>query len=250
MSDMIALLLPFVLVLTRLSAFMIILPVFGWPSLPVRIKVSIVFITSLFICGVTSIGPIPSQVKDFQAIITLINEAIFGAALGITISILFQAVKVAAGIIEQQIGLTSAEIFDPFTGDSGQPLGSLLEIIFLLMFLAANGHHAFLRIIHRSYKILPAGSPIDIAGITEAVIRSGAEMFTAALQISGPILAAFLVILCLFAVFARIVPEMNILFISMPVRVGVGMILVTLFLPFLETFVSKFAEIIVELLPI
>ncbi len=250
MGDMIATLLPFVLVLTRLSAFMVILPIFGWPSLPVRIKVSVIFITSLFICGFAPIDSLPAEIQDIQALMMLINEAVFGAALGITISILFQAVKVGAGIIEQQMGLTSSQIFDPFTGDSGQPLGSLLEIIFLLMFLAVNGHHAFLRIIHRSYKILPAGTPMDITSMTEAIIRSGTEMFTAALQISGPILACFLVVLCLFAIFARIVPEMNILFISMPVRVAIGMVLVTLFLPFLESFVSKFAELLIVLLPI
>ncbi|MHC4842482.1 MAG: flagellar biosynthetic protein FliR, partial [Planctomycetota bacterium] len=40
---MIEKLLAFGLVLTRVSAFLLILPIFGWKSIPVRIKVAITF---------------------------------------------------------------------------------------------------------------------------------------------------------------------------------------------------------------
>ncbi|MCK5000696.1 MAG: flagellar biosynthetic protein FliR, partial [Anaerohalosphaera sp.] len=214
MDYMIEKLLTFVLVLTRISAFFMILPVFGWPAIPVRIKSAMVIIVSIFICMTSPVFTPDGQISELKAALMLINEAVFGAALGITIGILFQAVKVAAYIIEQQIGLTMSEILDPLTGTSSQPLSSLLEMIFIILFLAANGHHAFLLLINKSYEILPAGAFADPAILAEAVIKSGSEMFVAALRLSGPILAVFLVVLALLAILSRIVPEMNILFIS------------------------------------
>jgi flagellar biosynthesis protein FliR len=41
-------LLGFVMVLTRISAFVLILPVFGWKSIPVRIKVALTVLLAIF----------------------------------------------------------------------------------------------------------------------------------------------------------------------------------------------------------
>jgi len=63
-------------------------------------------------------------------------------------------------------------------------------------------------------------------------------------------LAVFLLLLVVLAVFARIMPDMNILFISMPLRVGLGLLMVGMFLPFINEFVAEFADWMGKLLPI
>jgi len=51
-------------------------------------------------------------------------------------------------------------------------------------------------------------------------------------------------------VFARMVPEMNILFISFPLRVGLGLLMVAMFMPFISSFVGEFAKLMEKLLPL
>ena len=63
-------------------------------------------------------------------------------------------------------------------------------------------------------------------------------------------LAAFLLLLVVLAVFARIMPDMNILFISMPLRVGLGLLMAGIFLPFINGFISEFTEWMGKLLPL
>ena len=75
-------------------------------------------------------------------------------------------------------------------------------------------------------------------------------MFVACLRLAAPMLAAFLLLLVVLAVFARIMPDMNILFISMPLRVGMGLLMASMFLPFINEFVSEFADWMGKLLPI
>jgi flagellar biosynthetic protein FliR len=72
----------------------------------------------------------------------------------------------------------------------------------------------------------------------------------AGLKMAAPILAAFLLLMVVLAVLARMVPEMNILFISLPLRVGLGLLMVVAFLPFINTFVGEFADLMGKLLPV
>ena len=247
---MIEKLLGFVMVLTRISAFFMILPVFGWKSIPLRIKVATALLTSIFFSLITAF-PIDSRgVCGLEAVLLLSNEAIYGLALGLVVTVIFSTVKLSGRIVERQMGLAMAQVIDPLTGERSQPLGSLLEMVFIILFLAANGHHLFLLMISRSYEAFPPGSIPTIPVLAGGVVQAGSTMLIAGLRLAAPMLAAFLILMVVLAVFARIVPEMNILFISLPLRVGLGLLMAGIFVPFINGFVSEFADWMGKLLPL
>ena len=239
-----------VLVMTRLSAFFLILPVFGWTVVPIRIKAAMVILVSAFFSIIVPFNINPSQVTLPEAILFIFNEAVYGLALGLISTCLFSAVKIGGRIVEHQIGMSMAEILDPLTGESTQPLSSFLEMIFILLFLCANGHHLFLMVILQSYHAFPVGTMPTIGILTSGIIKAGSAMLIAGLKLSAPILAAFLILMVILAIFARVVPEMNILFISLPVRVGLGLFMMAIFIPFISAYVTEFTELMSKLLPI
>ncbi len=242
-------LLGFALILTRISAFLLVLPVFSWQVVPVRLKAALAIFLSLFFYTVTPRAT-PPEVSVLAAIILLAGEAAYGLALGLIVMLLFSAVQTSARIIEQQMGLTMAEIVDPMTGEEASPLSSLLETIFILLFLSANGHHLFLLILSRSYEAFPPGTVPTIGVLTGGVIETGSALLIACLRLAAPMLAAFLILMVALALLSRLVPEMNILFVSMPVQVALGMFLAAVFLPFLGGFVSEMATWMARLLPL
>ena len=75
-------------------------------------------------------------------------------------------------------------------------------------------------------------------------------MLMAGLRLAAPMLAAFLLLLIVLGVFARIMPEMDVLFISMPLRVGMGLLMAGMFFPFLNQFIGEFSDWMEKLLPI
>jgi len=250
MALMIEKLLGFVMVLTRISAFFLVIPVFGWQSIPIRIKVAMTVMLAIFFSMIIPVPVVAGRVSNAEAVLLLANEATYGLALGLVAAIVFAAVKLSGRIIERQMGLAMAEILDPLTGERAQPLGSLLEMIFIMLFLSANGHHLFLLIISRSYQSFPAGSIPTIPVLTEGIIQAGSTMLIHGLKLAAPILAAFMLLMVVLAVLARMVPEMNILFISLPLRVGLGLLMVAIFLPFISSFVGEFAQLMGKLLPL
>jgi len=251
-------LLDFAMVLTRISAFFLVLPVFGWKSIPVRIKVALVILLSIFFCLAAPFAirsdawaqRSGQQISILEVILLLSNEAIYGLAMGIVAVCLFATVKFCGRIAERQMGLAMAQILDPLTGETGQPLAMLMEMIFVLAFLSANGHHLFLLAVSRSYEAFPAGSIPTISMMIGGIVKAGSTLLMAGLRLAAPMLAAFLLLMVVLAVLARIAPETNILFISLPLRVGLGLMLAALFIPFVNGFVSEFADLMGKLMPL
>ncbi|OHB57848.1 MAG: hypothetical protein A2173_07145 [Planctomycetes bacterium RBG_13_44_8b] len=248
-------LLGFIMVLTRLSAFFMLIPVFGWKTIPTSVKIAMTMLLAIFFSNKTALA-IPVRAGNngqfsFAEVIFLIsNEATYGLALGLVVVIIFSVIKFSGSIIESQMGLSMVEIFDPLTNEETELLSSLLEMIFIIMFLSANGHHLFLMIISRSFDVFPAGSIPTISVLTEGVMKAGSAMFLAGLRLAAPMLAAFLLLLIVLAILSRIVPEMDILFISLPLRIGLGLLMAAIFLPFISGFVSEFADWMGKLLPL
>ncbi len=250
MELMITKLLGFVLVLTRMSAFFLVVPVFSWKTIPVRIKIAIVLLLSVFFSVSVPSAVNSEETSSLEAILLISNEAIYGFALGLVVVFIFSAVKLSGRIIERQMGLAMAQVLDPLTGERVQPLGVLIELIFILLFLSANGHHLFLLIMSRSYETFPAGSIPTVPLLVGGTVKAGSTMLVACLRLAAPMLAAFLLLLVVLAVFARIMPDMNILFISMPLRVGLGLLMMGMFFPFINQFVAEFSDLIGKLLPL
>jgi len=243
-------LLGFALVLTRISSFLLVLPVFGSKAIPVQIRAAVAVFLSLFFCTTTPLGVDPAEISTMKAIVLLAGEAVYGLALGLIVVLLFSVVQLSGHIIEQQMGLTMAEIINPLSDEVVGPLASLLEMIFLLLFLSANGHHLFLLILSKSYSSFPAGTVPTLGLLVGGVIETGSAMFVACLRLAAPMLAAFLILMVALALLARLIPEMDVFFIGMPVQAALGLFLAAAFLPFVGGFVTEMADWMAKLLPL
>lgn len=250
MEPMIEKLLGFVMVLTRISAFFLVVPVFSWKSIPVRVKVAMTVLVSVFFSLIAPSAIKTGKISPAAAALLIAYEATYGLALGLIVAVLFAPVKLGVRIVEREMGLAMAEVLDPLTGERTQPLGLLIETIFIVLFLSANGHHVFLAAISRSYETFPAGTIPTVSVLATGVIKAGSAMLVVGLKLAAPILAAFLLLMVVLAVLARIMPEMNILFISLPLRVGMGLLMMAIFMPFFYSFMSEFNGLLSRLLPV
>ena len=240
----------FMLVLTRVGAFFAVSPIFSWEAIPKQIKISMAIFTAVFISSMTNCPYTSENTSIMQMVLLMANEVIYGLALGYVAVIIFSAIKLGARIVERQMGLAMANILDPLSGESGQPIGLLMEMIFILLFLSVNGHHLFLMTISDSYRNFPVGSIPAIRQLTEGIIVASSTLLLLGLKISAPILASFMLMMVVLAVLARIAPETNILFLSLPLRVGLGLLMVGIFLPFINNFIKEFSQWMDKLLPL
>jgi len=240
----------FAVVLTRISVFLMVIPIFNAKMTPARIRFSIILLISLFLSMAMPTVIDLNTLTALETALLIINEAIYGFSLGLIAMLIFSAVKVGVRIIERQMGLAMAGTLDPLSGETAESFSVLIEMIFVLLFLAANGHHLLLLILAKSYEAFPAGHIPDLPLLVEGIVKAGSTMLIAGLRLAGPMLAAFLLLLVVLGVFARIIPEMDILFISMPLRAGLGLLMAGMFFPFINQFIGEFSDWMGKLLPL
>ena len=66
---MVEILLGFAMVLTRISGFFMLLPVFGWTTVPIRIKVAMTILIAIFFSTITPLAIDPQDVSLPEAIL-------------------------------------------------------------------------------------------------------------------------------------------------------------------------------------
>jgi len=240
MQDWIPIFLPLALLMARVTACVAVLPIFGWQALPVRVRASLALVLTVFFAFVTP--PPPADLHWMAAVVLLGREVLTGLAIGLAVQLVFSTVAQCGRILGSQMGTADAGTFDPVTGSEGQAIGTFFEMTFTLFFLTVGGHRLLLMLLARSYQAFPAGQPAEAAAMAEAIVRAGSIMLLMALKMAAPILAAFLVLSVVLAILARVLPEMNILLASFPLRMGLGLFIGAAMVPTLDSVTMELAQ--------
>ena len=242
----------FLVVTARVAGFVGAIPVISAVQTPVRVKIGLVFASSLLLfplmgeaVGKTDFSPIPFA-------LLIVSELLLGLLIGLVARLIFTAVEFGATVIGFQMGFAAANVFDP-QGERQVALLSQFQNVFAIMiFLAINGHHLFFQAAVRSYELLPPGR-IDFSG--EAVpylMQLTSRMFAIGVQFSAPVLAVLLLTGLILGVLARVFPQLNVFLLSFPINIGTGFIVIALTLSLLSTLLRRefdnLAEWIVTLL--
>lgn len=105
-----------------------------------------------------------------------------------------------------------------------------------------------LLVLARSYQVFPIGRAPDMGALAGGIVAAGSTMLLFALKLAAPVLAAFLILAVVLAILARVLPEMNILMASMPLRVAMGLFMSAAVLPMLDSFTVDLADWIRQLM--
>ncbi len=241
-STWIPIFLPFALILGRVSAFMTAGPIFSWQTIPVRVRVSLTLLVTIFFAIITPADPGIMAVHWATALWLLIKEILFGAALGLAVRLVYQAAQQAGLIIGRQMGFSLASVIDPVSGGQSQPTAMLFEITFALLFLVGGGHHLLLQLIGGSFDAFPINQTPSIAALAGGLVSAGSAMLLFALKLSAPLIAAFMVLSVVMGIIAKVLPEMNVLMMSLPLRVALGFFMAAAIVPTLEEFAHDLAR--------
>lgn len=235
--------LPAVLVVARISAFFAVLPVFGWSMLPMIVRAGVALWVSLFYIFTMPLAPVAAAEQGYFAMgLLLVGEMVIGLALGLAANFIYLSVQQSGKIIAQEMGLSDASVIDPSTGEDTEAVSMFFEITFMVLFLAAGGHHLLLSLVARSYDVFPLAQPPQVGPLAEVVLTTAGQMLVFALKLSAPLLAAFLILTMALAVVSKALPETNVLFLSFPLRIGLGLLIAAALVPSLGAFTEEMQE--------
>ncbi len=238
------------LAFARLMAFLVVVPFFGGAAVPARVKVAtatafVIILYPSLEAGLPKDAPLGFGPAGFIAL--LAKEAFVGFTLGFVASLVFEAVQVAGRVIDFQRGSTLAELFAPQLQTRVSELGQFKLQLAIVIFLGIGAHHFFIGALLRSFELIPAtGFPHLEAGWTPAaefVTRLTGGVIGVGVQLAAPAMVALLLTDLLFGLVNRVAPQINVFFLSLPVKMGVGLAVVLVSLPlFKDRYVYYFKE--------
>jgi len=229
--------------LARVGGFLVAGPIFSSASVPMVVRVGVVLLLTVFfgLSGGFAAMP-PMDGNPVADSLLLAKELLIGLALGLSCNLVYLAVQQGARITAQQMGMHDAGLLDPISGEEAQAVGMLFEMVFAMLFLTAGGHLVMLNLLAQSYGAFPAAAPVDTAALAGMVMTASSTMLVLALKMAAPMLAAFLVLSVVLAVLARVLPEINILLASFPLRIGLGLLMAAGMMPALGGMAQWIAE--------
>jgi flagellar biosynthetic protein FliR len=209
----------------RLGAMLLMTPVLHALSMPVAVRV-------LFVMALA--GLLALSVPDAQAyadrlsngpdlLAACMAEAAFGALLAFGLFVAFAAIAMAGRLLDVQIGLGIAQVFDPLTRREVTVLGSAFDRIGVLLFFLADGHHALLRMAALTIERFPPGRPWPLEAAVPMLLQQAGALFALGIALAAPVVVSLLVVDLALGAVARNLPQLNMLVLGVPVKIVLGL---------------------------
>ncbi|WP_300751524.1 flagellar biosynthetic protein FliR [Janthinobacterium sp.] len=220
--------------LSRILGLLAAAPLFGNAAVPISVKVSLGALLAMIIAPTVPALP-ATDPMSLAGLLILTQEMLVGLAMGFTVRIVFSSIEMAGEISSLTMGLGFASFFDPQTKGRSSAISQFLVMLATLMFLTINGHLILLAALAESFVSLPiSASPISGGGFQQLALWGG-EIFRTGLQIALPVVAALLLTNVALGILTRAAPQLNIFGIGFPVTLGVGLLAISMVLPYLST---------------
>ncbi|GEO80295.1 flagellar biosynthetic protein FliR [Pararhodospirillum oryzae] len=211
------------LVFTRLGTAFMLFP--GFSAVFVSANIRLILAVALSVVCLPAVqGTLPSMPGSIPALVLLLAaEAGIGAFLGLMAQFLLVSVSLAGTVIGFSTGLMMAQAFDPVNAQQSAIVSGFLSQAALVLLMVMGLHHLMIEAVVGSYQVFLPGSFPD----TGDTLRLFTQMLTGAFRIGWQIAAPFIVYSILFnttlGILARLMPQLNVLFIAMPLQIMAGL---------------------------
>ncbi len=220
----------FLLIFARTGTMVMLLPGLGEQNVSARLRLTIALILaavllplhrSAYQIDTSAIGP---------ALVMLVEEMLIGAVLGLTARLTVSALEIAGSVIAQQLGLGFVTAVDPTQGEQGVIIGNFLTMLGITLFFATDMHHLVIAALNDSYNLFEPGEVPAAGDVAALMTKTVSGAFRIGIQLSAPFLAFGLLFNIGLGVLSRLMPQMQVFFVALPLSILIGLLFLLLVL--------------------
>ncbi len=162
------------------------------------------------------------------------RSLVVGALLGFTVNLVFTTVRFAGSVVGMQVGFAIVNAYDPMSNSQISVISQFYYLLAVLLFFVSGAHHLLVTAMFESCVAVPPFSGIDPAAGAWQVVREFSSVFSLGLRIAAPVVLVLLLVSASMGVIVKTVPQINVLVVGFPVKIGVGIITLGLSLVFFK----------------
>lgn len=212
----------FFLVFARLGGALMMLPGFGETYVSPRARLALAAATTVAVTPAVAdtLPPLPASLATL--VILLFGEIVIGVFLGTVARMIMSALHVAGTVFSFQSGLANAMTFDPVSASQASVMSLFLSVAGIVVVFASDLHHVMLRAMVASYGAMTPGIMPLTGDMAQSMARLVADSFLLGIQLATPFIAVGLVFYLGIGLLARLMPQVQIFFVAMPVMIFLG----------------------------
>ncbi|HPV01533.1 MAG TPA: flagellar biosynthetic protein FliR [Clostridiales bacterium] len=231
----------FLLVFIRMTGLFVVAPVFGRRNVPTYFKIGFSFFISLILINTTVLQSVEYADTLPGYVMLVMKEFLVGLSMGFVAYLSYTAIYIAGELIDMKIGFGVVNVIDPMSNIQVPITSNFYFIASMLIFLAMGGHHMLIKALFDSFSSLPPGSAAFSEGANDIIMNLFSTVLATGFKLAAPIVAAVLIADVALGTISRMVPQMNVFVIGMPLKIFVGLIIVVITIPmFVEIMKSVF----------
>lgn len=226
-----------VLYLARIAPLFLMPSLLPLAKLPSTVKIAM----SISLAGLMMFAlPIPATAQGLtvvQLIIGVMQEVLIGMGLLFGIQTTFAAILFAGKLVDLQLGFGVASVLDPMTRNQEALIGSLLNALFTVAFFVLDIHHLLLAGLAATFEYFPVGSQLIMPSFSHLASFFSGQFVMGLLVVMPVVLGLFLVDL-IIAFTSRTMPQVNVYFVSLPLKIFMGLLILSISLSYVATAVD------------
>ncbi len=219
------------LIFLRISSALVVAPFFGSRGIPVTVKLFLSLVVSYIIYLTVDKSLVPPIEANWILFVFAVKEVLAGLIMGFMLQFVFFAVNYAGTLIGFDMMLNMAEVLNPNEDIQSNIIGEFLYYGALMIFILINGHHYLIQSLNYSYKVIQIGNFAVTEPVHLYLVKMTASVFVLAIKIASPIIVSFFLVHIAEGIISRMIPQMQVFFVTQPLKLGLGIFLILLTLP-------------------
>ncbi len=143
------------LVFARVLAFISLAPVFNRKDIAFNIKLALALFLTLSLMWLLPDTTPHAVVPPMRFFLLIVINIVIGAFIGFVGDVIMRTIAAAGSMMNAQIGLSSAMIFDPTTRTQVMVLDRLFAMIATVVFIQLGGLHWLILALKRTFTVFP-----------------------------------------------------------------------------------------------
>jgi flagellar biosynthetic protein FliR len=227
-----------------------LLPGLGEMSVPSRFRLTIALVLAAVLLPLHR-DAYQVDLRSFGPLLALLAQEVFvGAVLGLTVRLLISALQIAGSVIAQQLGLGFVTAVDPSQGQQNVIVANFLTMLGITLVFASDMHHLVIAALDDSYSLFAPGELPLLGDVAALTTRTIATAFRIGIQLSAPFIVFGLLFNIGLGVLSRLMPQMQVFFIGLPLSIIVGFLILVLVLGvMMGVFLGSVEGVLHELAP-
>lgn len=213
-------------------------PIFGRRNVPGIVKVGL----AMGIAVSATYELLHVSVVDYNAmemVFSMFKEFAVGYTMGFVVQLFLSIFHIGGGVMDLQMGLSMASLYDPTTNSQISITGNILTAMFTLLFFITNSHMTLLAIAVKSFDVIPIGLEVISPEIGIFMIELFGFILVYAVQLALPVIVTQIIVEVAVGILMRVVPNINVFVVNLQVKLAVGIIVILSIIPVLVRYLEK-----------